>query len=413
MDISEEIVRKIRGEYVEARYSSVLYYDLNTREGKTIHENQKEGTLVRVVDQNRLRAAYVDSVDSLDRIDLAEKREVPAFCPPDPVEYHGKSPQPVELPTEMVFNVLETFENVAPANARMESLTVYEHVVTNRGTDVCHGTTKLFIRIFFTPVQETTLVFSCGSPGQDILKELERLNQLDLRAVSQQGSTKSGLYDVVLSPQVTGMLFHEVAHSFEGFCPSFSHVLPVTVSDHPGADRLGGYEFDSEGCRASSTTLIDNGEILGCLTSLLEPGSKSPTGNARASRSDVEPIPRQSNLEITGEECCREEELLEMVKDGVYISQVGESSTFPGGVTYFSKTVSYRIEKGEKTEFLRNISFGGNLVALIASIEKMGSNQKLEPAVCWKNSQRLFITTKAPSSLICNLPLVSSGSQRL
>lgn len=410
MEISESILQKIRGNYVEARHSSVIYQDLRTQEGKEVQKEFKEGLFVRVVDRNRVKMAHSPGMEALDRIQSAKWHPVSTYTPPEPAHYTEEPPQPVELPVESVTSVVEFFKDI-PAWARLESLTVYEHIITNRGTNVCCGNSKLFVRIFLTPVQGITLVYSFGYPGQDISKNLELLEECNVHKFSQWSAIDSGQYDVVLSPQVTGMLFHEVAHSFEGSHPAIQLPASISISDHPEAQRLGGYTYDSEGCRASETVLVAKGEIQGGLASVFEPGDTPPTGNGRASSFDFEPIPRQSNLEVTGGHSS-EEELLEMVKNGVYIAQVGEGSTFPGGITYFANTVSYRIENGEKAELLKNINFGGNLLDIINNIEAMGSNEKVEPTVCWKNHQRLFVTTKAPSCLIRELPLVCHTSSK-
>jgi predicted Zn-dependent protease len=337
---------------------------------------------------------------------------VSSYTPVDPTHHYEKEPEPIELPVEIVRNILETFKSTK-VGAFLESLTVYEHVVTNLGTDVYCGSSKLFARIFITPVPGITIVYSFGFPGENVIKHLEQLEELDLRRFSQWDTITSGQYDVVLSPQVTGMLFHEISHSFEGSCPEMpgfpSH---ISVLDHPEAERLGGYHYDSEGCKASQTVLVDKGVVQGCLASVFEPGSTPPTGNGRAAF-NVQPLPRQSNLEVNiHTKQCTEEELLKMVKDGIYIAQVGRGSAFSGGITYFSNTVSYRIKKGECSALLKNVSFGGNLLDMVKSIQFMGCNEKVEPAVCWKNHQRLFVTTKAPSSLIRGMPLLCYTSSR-
>lgn len=409
MEIPENIVRRIEGEYVEIRYFSMTYRDLKTRLGK-VEETDKEGISVRVVDKGRLKVAFSTAPEQLeDRVQSAPWIPVSAYTPCDPLQYAGKTPEPLKLPVEKVKNVLESLKGLESAEARLESIAVHEHILTNGGTDVRHGNSKMLVRFFLKPAKGSTHVYSFGYPGDSDIDSdvLELLKGRDLKT-SNCHVLSPGTYDVVLSPQVTGMLFHEIAHAFEGSLPEIPFLSTITMIENPCAERLGGYIYDSEGCKSSQTYLIDKGTVQGCLASVFEPGTVYPTGNGRASSFDVQPMPRQSNLEVySQEEQLTEEELLEAVTTGVYIAQVGEGSTFPGNITYFDNAVAYRIEKGECTEPLRGISFGGNPLTMAAKIENMGKNQKVEPAVCWKNKQRLFITTKAPSSLMRGVSLTS------
>ncbi len=412
MEIPENIVRRIEGEYVEIRYFSMVYRDLKTRLGK-VEETDKEGISVRVVDKGRLKVAFSTTPEHIeDRVQSALWMPVSVYTPCDPLQYEGKIPEPLKLPVENVKNVIESLKGLESAEARLESLTVHEHILTNGGTDVCHGNSKMLVRFFLTPAEGFTRAYSFGYPGDsDLTAMLELPKGRDL-TTSTCHALSPGTYDVVLSPQVTGMLFHEIVHAFEGSLPEIPFLPTISVVDNPRADRLGGYAYDSEGCKSSQTYIINKGTVQGCLASVFEPGTVYPTGNGRASSFDVQPIPRQSNLEVySQEEQLSEEELLEAVTTGVYIAQVGEGSTFPGNITYFDNAVAYRIEKGECTEPLRGISFGGNPLTMAAKIENMGKNQKVEPAVCWKNKQRLFITTKAPSSLMRGVSLTSRTAQ--
>jgi len=407
-EISEDKLQKIHGEYIETRCSSVVYHDLNTQKGDRIQKTCKEGLSIRVIDKGRLKVAFSEKEETInDLIQSAKWKPISDYTPVNPTTYYENQPEPVEMPVEIVKNILETFKGLKSAEARLESLTLYEHICTNLGTNVYHGSSKLFVRIFLTPIKGFTIVYSFGYPGEDVTKRLEQLMEVDLGQFSDSYSIGEKQYDVVLSPHVTGMIFHEIAHLFEGSIPEI-HKFPahVSISDNPGAERLGGYKFDSEGCEASQYTLVKDGIIHGCLASVLEPGNRNPTGNARASSFNVQPIPRQSNLEINiHAEQHKKEELLEMVKNGVYIDQIGQASVFSGNIVYFTNTISYRIQRGEISEPILNIHFGGNLFDIIKNIQYTAPAQKVIPAVCWKNYQRLFVTTRAPFSLIRKMPL--------
>lgn len=332
---------------------------------------------------------------------------ITSYTPPLPCTHEEPPPALLELPVGLIADALENF-SCKQVTARLESLTFYDHICTNCGTEIYHGNSSLFVRIFATPTPGLTIVYFFTFPGEDIKKKLDSL-EFNIEQFTDCFSLSPGTYDVLLSPHVTGMMFHEIIHSFEGTEPNLLFPAFLSVSDNPSANRLGGYTFDVEGCKASRTALIHNGVIEGCLTSIFHPGDRNPTGNARASFFDVEPIPRQSNIEVdidAGQ--YTEEELLEIIDNGIYIDQIGQGSVFSRNITYFENNVSYLIRGGEISEPILGVTFGGNLHNLINTIQYAGRNYITYPTVCWKKKQRLFTTMRAPSILLRGIPLYTS-----
>jgi len=407
IDISQESLLKIQGEYVEARSSSVIYKDFRT-EPNECKSFTKKGVSLRIIDRNRLKSVHTDKLRSFDEI-LAHAPWVPiaSYSLPSPITGEESPPEPLQLPVGLVTDILKNFS--CHVTARLESLTVYEHICTNHGTDIYHGQSTLFVRIFETLMPGLTLVHFFSYPGESIKQKLESLD-FHMNTFTDHTSLRPGMYDVVLSPHVTGMIFHEILHSFEGTEPTLKYPSFVSISDNPAAERLGGYAFDAEGCRASRTSLICNGEVTGCLTSILHPGDRNPTGNARSSFFDTEPIPRQSNIEVDiNAGGLTEEELFETVGNGIYIDQIGQGSAFPGHITYFENMVSYCIEEGEVRNPVLGVAFGGNLPQVVNTIQYSGRHYETYPTVCWKDNQRLFTTMRAPPVLVRKMPLYISS----
>ena len=413
MDISEKDLAKFDGEYVEVRHSSRVHHELKTQCGDDIQKKTEEGISLRIIDDGKLTYSYSSDISSLiEKSNSLSCIPVESFTLPQPSIHYEDPPQPLDLPICEVKELMEVFTTIKSVKARLESLTTYEHIMNNEGTDVTHGTTKLFIRVFLTPTEQVTLSYPVGYPGDDITRSLDQLSALDFSSFTECHTLPSGTYDLVISPQVTGVLFHEIAHNFEGVLPHMRIPDFISVIDHPRAERLGGYNYDSEGCEASQTVLVSKGIIEHCLTSTTVPGTVPPTGNARASSFDVHPIPRQSNLEVDAHDrTCSEDELMEISHNGVYIAQVGGGSAYPGGIIYFNDLVAYRIENGALSHPVKNILLGGNLEDIIGNIHYMGKDHTVVPSVCWKDNQRLYVTTKAPSSLIKNISLVSHTSK--
>jgi predicted Zn-dependent protease len=407
-DISRKSLLNIDGDYVEARYSSVIYKDFNTDTNET-SSITREGISLRVVDKNRLKSAHTNTRKTPDEmLGSAPWTPLNSYRLPFPCTYEEPPPDPIELPVDLTTDTLGSLPHKC-VKARLESLTVYEHIWTNHGTDIYHGRSAVFVRIFVTPVPGLTIVYFFAYPGEDIKKNLESLC-FNVQKSRDYHPLSPGTYDVVLSPHVTGMIFHELLHSFEGSTPHLQFPSFLSVFDNPAAERLGGYTFDAEGCKASRTPLVNKGVVTGCLASIFHPGYRKPTGNARASSFDVEPIPRQSNTEVDiNAGHYTEEELLETIGNGIYLDQIGQGTAFPGNITYFSNTVAYRIEKGEICEPVLGVAFGGNLHHLVNTIQCAAKNYTVYPTVCWKNNQRLFTTMRAPSILIREMPIYTSS----
>ncbi len=157
---------------------------------------------------------------------------------------------------------------------------------------------------------------------------------------------KPGFKDVVVAPEVTGIIVHEscghpleadrvlgreAAQAGESFVkPNMLGQLiggvNVNIADDPTLPgSFGFYLFDDEGVKARRKMLMKNGrinEFLHNRESAYALGTKS-NGSARSTSYSFEPIVRMSNtFMLPGD--YKEEELIENVKDGVYIKSFME-----------------------------------------------------------------------------------------
>ncbi len=157
---------------------------------------------------------------------------------------------------------------------------------------------------------------------------------------------KPGFKDVVVAPEVTGIIVHEscghpleadrilgreAAQAGESFVKpdmigSLIGNVNVNIADDPTLPgSYGFYLFDDEGVKARRKMLMKNGRINEALHNRETAkvfGTKS-NGSARSTGYEFEPIVRMSNtIMLPGD--YKEEELIGNIKDGVYIKSFME-----------------------------------------------------------------------------------------
>jgi len=188
--------------------------------------------------------------------------------------------------------------------------------------------------------------------GIEILKEwnipkilTDEVKSLSL-ALKKGKPIKSGKYDFVVGPQVTGIMVHEsVGHPYEAdrifgreaaqAGESFINTNmigtrvgsdTVTIVDDPTLENsFGYYLFDDEGVKARRKVLMKNGiitELLHNRETAVKMGLQS-NGAARSTDFDKEPIVRMSNTMLLPGKYTQEE-LIEGVKEGIFMKNFTE-----------------------------------------------------------------------------------------
>ena len=148
----------------------------------------------------------------------------------------------------------------------------------------------------------------------------------------------AGEMTVVLGPGWPGILLHEaIGHGLEGDfnrkkTSAFAGLMGERVAS-PGVtvvddgtihDRRGSLSIDDEGTPTNSTTLIEDGILVGYMQDRMNArlmGMK-PTGNGRRESFACQPMPRMTNTFMLGGES-DPQEILGSVKNGIYASAFG------------------------------------------------------------------------------------------
>jgi TldD protein len=248
----------------------------------------------------------------------------------------------------------------------------------------------------------------------------KKINEVIARAeqlVESKGFIK-GKYNAVLSPDSTYSLIHEtIGHGSEadqiingnsfltnltGY-PIASDLL--TVIDDPHIRNFGWAEFDDEGTKTQGTLILEDGILNQFLHSKFtaERMNSLSTGNARASSYLSPPAPRQSNIYIEPRDHSFEE-LLEEVKNGVFIGTTESASTsiFTGDFIVNSQ-YGYEINNGELGKLLLPVKYSGSSLEVLQKVTSIGSEVETIPALCLKEESKVYMGAISPAMSISKL----------
>jgi len=380
------------------------------------------------------RESLTEAVDAAYRTAKASRRLVtrPIHLSeerPEQARWESKARRSVQDVTiEEKFNVLEDIEkNLDPALVKV-GLPSRTLVVLDDITDRYFANTE-GARIHGT-VSRVSLLFilTANEPGKGTVQRIghrgetggwERLEAWNAPAlVSEEAATLGRILregkqtprdelDLVLGPEVTGIICHESSGhpqeadrilGREAAQAGESYLKPdmigyrvgteaVTIVDDPTLlNSYGFYLYDEEGVRATRRTLIKDGVITGFLHNR-ETGAELGVGSngaARAVSHDREPIVRMANtFMLPGDRT--DEELIEDISRGVLIKSFMEWNI--DDRRYNQRYVgleAYLIENGEIKNAVRNPILEITTPGLYSSVDAVGREVRFEAAMCGK-----------------------------
>lgn len=252
----------------------------------------------------------------------------------------------------------------------------------------------------------------------DLVNVEERAEEAKIRAIKglEAKATKPGNHQVAMDGTLNFLFAHEaVGHSNEAdflrtagvlrgklgktIAPKFLNLIDdgslEYVQNHP-TRTFGFMKYDDEGVPVERTELIKNGILKTYLTDRASAAhfNLKPTGNCRAEYFSSFPIVRMRNtfLEASEGKALSEEEILELVKDGLLLKKGGggQVDTIQGTFNFGVGEV-YEITKGEIGELRKATTITGNTLDTLGKIIGI-SNDMADPSAntgfCGKDGQR-------------------------
>jgi len=231
----------------------------------------------------------------------------------------------------------------------------------------------------------------------------------------------AGEMDVVLAPGDSGILLHEaVGHGLEAdfnrkktsnytdaIGQKVASELCTVVDDATLAGSRGTITVDDEGIVPTSTTLIENGVLLGYMQDRhsSEHFGVKATGNGRRESFKSHPMPRMTNtLLLAGKD--DPEEIVRSVTRGVYARKFGGGQVdISNGDFVFSLTEGYLIENGKITAPLKGVNLIGNGPDVMRKVVMLGHDFATSDGIwtCGKDGQSVPVGVGCPTLKIAGV----------
>jgi len=221
----------------------------------------------------------------------------------------------------------------------------------------------------------------------------------------------SGDFPVIFDPELTGVFIHEaLGHASEAdiilrndsilkdkLGQKIGSELITVVDDATRKDGFGHFAYDVEGSNSNKNVLVEDG-ILKSVLSSRESAKKlglESSGNARSSIKN-QPLVRMSNTYIKPGDSSFDE-LIEDMHDGIYLkgSRGGQVDTGKG-IFQFNAVEAYKIENGELSTHLRDVSLSGSTLDILNNVVGVGSDFKLNVGFCGKGGQTVPVGDGGP-----------------
>jgi len=293
-----------------------------------------------------------------------------------------------------------------------------KHVITSDGADVLHRVPRVMAEYTLTahqPQRGTIQRFehlgeSRGWEAIEAWNLPERVRE-EAKAISKvllEGvAPPKEPVDIVVGAEIVGLICHESAGhpgeadrvlGREAAQGGESYIKPeilgtrigseaVTVVDDPTIERsFGYYLYDDEGVEARERKLIENGVLRELLHNRETAAifKVKSNGSARASSYDAEPIIRMANTYMKPGDYSLEE-LLEDIKEGVYIKSYQEWNIDDRRWNQrYVGVEAYRVVNGELREPLRNPVLELTTKAFYSSIDAVGRDLRFSAGYCGK-----------------------------
>lgn len=233
---------------------------------------------------------------------------------------------------------------------------------------------------------------------------------------------KAGTYPVILDQELAGVFIHEaVGHAVEA-----DHVIEgnsilegkigeqiaapcITVYDDPSMHEFGYYPFDDEGAVSKRTALIENGTLKSFLHSRESAGKLGGISRNARAQGYSRPVIRMSNTFISPDGT-KFEEMLEELKDGVYLTGSRGGQVNPGeGVFQFNAERGFLVKNGELSTPLRDVSLSGNTLEILNNVAMVGNDLKMNSGRCGKAGQLVPVSDGAPHVMVKKAVVGGSG----
>lgn len=258
-----------------------------------------------------------------------------------------------------------------------------------------------------------------GRPA-DILKGPESfLEQLEIQykqVVDKANGVhaKGGIKDVIISPEVTGVLAHEaIGHPAEADLVKAGSVAGNYIGEKVASDLVTMIDYahtyegrelpvpvyiDDEGVQAIDAPLIEEGVFKGFMNNRELAGyyNHTPTGNARAYDYSDEPLIRMRNTIIHPGKS-KLEEMIGAIDDGYYFIQRSNGQADLTSEFMFGVTMGYEIKNGKLGKAIKDTTISGVAFDMLKTVDMVSDEFHVDTTGFCGKKQRMIVSHGGPS----------------
>lgn len=399
---------------IETVYScKILLENFELKQNKTKTDT---GAMIRIFDGRRW---YYNATTEVNEIQAAIDNLATMAVPDTAIREHpvvrrievnqGKHLRYADDPVQAIANsekliLLKSYMPVLQNEPAVQKSRLYyldnyttKHIISSKGTDIHFDRQSCSISLRYTlkgkdaPFDSGEDVYETSFAKLTGRQEKFRASLAkDLAFCQKAVPVKPGIYTCVLSPVVTGVFAHEsFGHKSEADFMIGDETMKrewsigkqvgapiLNIIDTGSAEGAGYVPFDDEGCQARENYIIKEGILTGRLHSSYTAAllAEEPTGNARATTFEYEPIVRMTTTYIgSGQDTL--ETLLAPIREGVYIDDLNHGS----GMTTFTiaPKKAYMIRDGQIAEPVLISVITGNVMKTLNEIDGVSDEVKL------------------------------------
>lgn len=304
---------------------------------------------------------------------------------------------------------VRTYEEIRNVTTSYSDMNLHKEFWNSEGSAIEWSLTRSVAQVHFTARRGDDLAGRStrvgGTRGWELFSmedPIAKAQGAAKAAVDQLGApaAKGGRTTVVVDPELAGVFAHEaVGHAseadlvaaqescFRGRVGDRLGIEGLTIHDDstlPGA--FGSFPFDDNGVPGQDKPILQDGVLAGFLCDREKGGELGMIANgaARAQGFQNRPLVRMSNTLIEPGDHS-EEEVFD-VKEGIFCrgSRGGQVDTARGTFLFHAQD-AFRIENGQITQPLRDVSLTGAILTTLHSIDALGNEQRLgDPGFCGK-----------------------------
>lgn len=361
--------------------------------------------------ERAVRLARLASADQREPVRLADAPALRA-------EIHQKPRKPgATVGVEERLALLARIEAAVREQPEIRSVTtscadvlVQKRFVDSSGTDLRWSQARAVAQAHFTARREGEISARSmrvgATAGWELFDEQDpvaKARDAARRTVEALGApaAKGGRRTVVVDSELAGVFAHEaVGHASESdLIAAGESCFKGRLGEKLGIDGLsirddstvpggfGSFPFDDNGVAGQSKPILENGILVGFLCDREHAAAlgAKPNGAARAQDFHSRPLVRMSNTLIAAGDF-PEDEVFAGIKDGVYCKgSRGGQVDCARGTFLFNAQESFRIQDGQVTTPVRDVSLTGDILTTLHNIDALGNEARLgDPGYCGK-----------------------------